>query len=114
MHNQTAVLRKLASVSPNSRWWIKGDGTDVTKGLWESVSGKWDGDVDLNDGKLGQLYMQYENRIKQIKSLGMQDQSTDQIRQQLVQIRDDIATDMEFLSNGMCNFMFIIWLHNLY
>lgn len=42
-----AVLRKLASVSSNSRWWIKGDGTDVTKGLWESVSGKWDGDIDL-------------------------------------------------------------------
>lgn len=54
------------------------------KGLWESVSGKWGGDIDLSDGKLGHLYTQYENRIKQVKSLGMQDQTTDQIRQQLV------------------------------
>ena len=38
----------------------------------------------LTMGKLGHLYTQYENRIKQVKSLGMQDQTTDQIRQQLV------------------------------
>ena len=33
------MLKKLANVNPNSRWWIKGDDTDVIKGLWESVSG---------------------------------------------------------------------------
>ena len=56
--------------------------------------------------RLGHLYMQYEERIKWAKSLGMQDQSTDQIRQQLVQIRDDIVTDMEFLC-------VICYVHNL-
>ena len=51
-----AVLKKLVSINPTARWWIKGDGTDVVKGLWQSVSGEWASDVDLNDGKLQHLY----------------------------------------------------------
>ena len=43
------MLEKLVSVNPTARWWIKGDGTDVIKGLWQSVSGEWSGDVDFND-----------------------------------------------------------------
>ena len=61
-----AMLNKL---NVNSRWWIKGDGTDVSKGLWESVSGEWAGDVDLNDGKLQQAYEQHQDRIKRLKVL---------------------------------------------
>ena len=37
---------------PDVYWWLKGDGTDVVKGLWQSMSGEWAGDVDINDGKL--------------------------------------------------------------
>ena len=44
------MLEKLVSINPTARWWIKGDGTDVIKGLWQSVTGEWSGDVDLNDG----------------------------------------------------------------
>ena len=33
-----AILKKLATLNVNSRWWIKGDGMDVLKGVWESVS----------------------------------------------------------------------------
>ena len=91
-------------LAPNSRWWIKGDGTDVTKGLWESVTGKWAGDVDLTDGTLNRLYKQYESKINNVNNLGMQDLGTDHIRQQLVQIQDQITSDMEFLSSGMRNF----------
>jgi len=47
-----AVIERAATLSPNTWWWIKGDGVDVVKGLWESVKGQWAGDVDLNDGEL--------------------------------------------------------------
>jgi len=46
------VLEELVSLNPNARWWIKGDGTDVIKGLWQSSTGEWSGDADLYDGKL--------------------------------------------------------------
>ena len=42
-----AVLEKLAAIHPIAQLWIKGDGTDVVKSLWQSVSGEWGGDVDL-------------------------------------------------------------------
>jgi len=41
-----AVLEELASLNPKAQWWIKGDGIDVVKGLCQSVSGQWSGDVD--------------------------------------------------------------------
>ena len=47
-----AALDELVSLNPNAQWWIKGDGTDIVKGLCQSVSGQWSGDVDLDDGKL--------------------------------------------------------------
>jgi len=37
---QTGVLEELALLNPNARWWIKGDGMDEVKGLWESVTGE--------------------------------------------------------------------------
>lgn len=46
----------------------------MLKGLWESVSGEWAGDVDLNDGKLQQAYEQHQDRIKWLKSIGLQNQ----------------------------------------
>ena len=66
------MLKKLADVNPNSQWWKKGDGTDAIKGLWESVSGVWSGDIDLNDRKLDQLYKEFEKKIKWAKDLGVQ------------------------------------------
>ena len=42
------------------------------KGLWESVSGEWAGDVDLNDGKLRQMYEQYKEKIIWVKKIGLQ------------------------------------------
>jgi len=47
------------ALNPDAHWWIKGDGTDVVKGLWESVSGQWAGEIDINDGKLKQLYKEF-------------------------------------------------------
>ena len=44
------MLHKALESDPNTRWWIKGDGVDVVKGLCESVKGQWSRDVDLNYG----------------------------------------------------------------
>ena len=35
---QMEILKRLATQDPSMGWWIKGDGTDAVKGLWESVS----------------------------------------------------------------------------
>ena len=48
-----------------------GDGTDVVKGLWQSMSGEWEGDVDINDGKLQQQYTDYNCRMEELKNLGV-------------------------------------------
>ena len=66
-----AVLEKLNAVSPKTKWWVKGDGTDVVKGLWQSVSGEWGGDTDLNDGKLQQTYDDLQKLLKWINSIGL-------------------------------------------
>ena len=44
---------------PHARWWIKGDGVDLLCSLQESVSGDWNGDVDLGDGQLQLLRAEY-------------------------------------------------------
>ena len=93
-----AMLNKL---NVNSRWWIKGDGTDVLKGLWESVSGEWAGDVDLNDGKLQQAYEQHQDRIKWLKSIGLQNQGIEHIKQDLMKAQDMISTEIGYISTGM-------------
>ena len=39
---------------------------DLTCSLQESVSGEWNGDVDLGDGKLQLLRSEYEKRLDAI------------------------------------------------
>ena len=65
------VLEKVAKINPGVHWWLKGDGTDIDKGLWQSTSGEWSGDVDLNDGKLQQEYNRYKLRMEAIDSVGL-------------------------------------------
>ena len=40
------------------KWWIKADGCDLVKGLFESTKGEWSGDVDLNSGNVLRLFIQ--------------------------------------------------------
>ena len=75
----------------------------MVKGLWESVSGEWAADIDLNDGKLTQLYKQYQDKIVWAKSIGLQDQSIEQTKQELMRAQDIITADIEFVLTGMCN-----------
>ena len=38
-------------------------------GIGESVSGEWNGDVDLNNGKLQQMYLAYRKHLNFINSI---------------------------------------------
>ena len=87
-------------MNPNARWWIKGDGTDVVKGLWESVSGEWSGDIDLNDGKLNQLYKEFQDRLAWMKCIGISDVTSEQIKEQLTKALEDNSADLAFVTSS--------------
>ena len=58
------------------------------KRLNESVSGRLNGDMDLNDGKLELQFEKYQQRIKVLKNIGLpQHHKKEQIYQDL---RSDI------------------------
>ena len=95
------MLKKLAAINPNARWWIKGDGTDMVKGLWESVSGEWSGDVDLNDGKLNQLYKEFKDRLAWVKCMAIGDIPPEQIKKHLTKAIEDNSADLAFVTSGI-------------
>ncbi|XP_065893260.1 uncharacterized protein [Dysidea avara] len=99
---QTKVLDKLAKMYPDVRWWLKGDGTDVVKGLWKSTLGEWARDVDLNDGNLQQQYTKYKCRMEEVKGLGI-GKSIEEIRSILSQEVAAIRIDLSFISNELQN-----------
>jgi len=92
------MLRKL---DRNCRWWIKGDGTDVVKGLWESVNGEWAGDVDLNDGKLREQFQQHKEKLEWAKNIDLQRQSIEHMKEDLVDAQDKVSAEIEFISEGI-------------
>lgn len=95
------VLEKLAAANPGAWWWIKADGTDVVKGLWESVRGEWEGDVDLNDGLLQSFRLDFDEHIKWIEGLGLeQRKGIDAILNDLVTGLAKLASDLEFIHTG--------------
>ena len=94
------MLRKLAALNPDAHWWIKGDGTDVVKGLWESVSGQWAGDVDLNDGKVKQLYKEFQDRITWVKRMGLDRATIEQIQEDLEKALELTSADIAFVTTG--------------
>lgn len=89
------VLQEAKVADPHARWWIKGDGVDVVKGLWESTRGQWSGDVDLGDGQLQSLYQRYQERLGRAKELGL-GQPTD-FETDLRCTLEDVTVDLEFL-----------------
>ena len=41
------MIFSAVKTDPDTRWWVKGDGVDVIKGLKESTRGEWSGDVEM-------------------------------------------------------------------
>ena len=97
---QEAALEVLKSANPDGRFWLKLDGTDVKACLMESVKGVWNGDVDLGDGKLGQLRSEYENRLQVFKALSKAE-SINVLEDTLRRRLDELIADKNFLINGL-------------
>ena len=97
------VIERAASSSPNCHWWIKGDGVDVTKGLWESTRGEWAGDVDLNDGQLQALYHKLQEWLLWVGGLGLQQRGgVEATRSDLDLALTDVSSDLAFILCGTC------------
>ena len=73
---QCHIIKSAAESDRNTSWWIKGDGVDVVQGLRESVRGQWSGDVDLNDGQLQSLYLEYKQQLKPTGEIGLGERHT--------------------------------------
>lgn len=54
----------------------------MVKGIWESTTGKWSGDVDMNDGQLQQLYQSYHQQLQWYDGIGQSSQATPEIIEQ--------------------------------
>ncbi len=63
---QQKTLDDAHRLFPKARWWIKADGVDLLCSLEESVRGDWNGDIDLDDGKLQLLRSEYTARIEDV------------------------------------------------
>ena len=55
-----AAFDELKEANPSGRFWLKLDATDIKEALMESMKGVWNGDVDLGDGKLQELRVEYD------------------------------------------------------
>jgi len=58
------MLESFKKNHPNGRFIIKADGTDLVPCVQESMKNKWNGDVDLGDGKLEKLRAEYDRLRK--------------------------------------------------
>jgi hypothetical protein len=88
---------------PNATWWLKGDGVDVVKGLFESTSGVWSGDVDLNNGEPGRQYREMNERLNFVKGLGLHERRFPTIvSNDLLLLLERSKADSKFVLEGMC------------
>lgn len=96
------MLHKAVSLSSDTTWWwIKGDGCDVVKGIWESTRGVWSGDVDLNDGKLKSFQQKYQQQIEWCNGIGLMARSSpDKIKGDLNTALLSTDSELDFITSG--------------
>lgn len=90
---------QLKKANPEGRFWLKLDATDLKEALMESVSGVWNGDVDLGDGKLQELRRVYDGRVSLAGSLTVV-QTRHGLEVELRKVIDSLADDIPFLDEG--------------
>ena len=76
------------------------DACDIKVALQESVKGKWDGDIDLGDGKLQELRAEYDARRTGacIKDAVV---TRDSLELKIRNIVDALKNDQGFLADGL-------------
>ena len=104
------MLDEAVKLFPNVNWWIKADGVDVVSGLGESIGGKWSGDVDLNDGKVQQMYTTYTHRLSFVSELGLARRECCEVEEDLLEIEEAHKDDLSFLCDGKYSSVYI---HNI-
>ena len=92
---QSHIIKSAAESDRNTSWWIKGDGVDVVQGLRESVRGQWSGDVDLNDGQLQSLYLEYKQQLKPTGEIGLGERGTQQA------VEADLNAALQVVTQGL-------------
>lgn len=91
------VLDEAVKVHPNSWWWVKADGCDLTSGLSESVNGKWSGDVNIDQEALNKLYQAYQDKLSFLKKIGTKDDKT--FQDDLVKIETETVDDIKLINS---------------
>ena len=96
------------------KWWIKADGCDLVKGLFESTKGEWSGDVDLNSGQVQKLYRDLVSRLDFIQKMGLG--SSVEMKRDLEAIVTNTTEDLKFClqSKYMCMLHSIIGIVGMY
>ena len=97
---QVEAIKELKKAHPNGRFWLKVDACDIKVALQESVKGKWDGDIDLGDGKLQEMWAEYDARRTEacIKDTVV---TRDSLELKICNTVDALKTDQEFLADGL-------------
>ena len=97
---QIEALKQLKESNPDGRFWIKVDAFDIKAALQESVKGVWNGDVDMGDGKLESLRVDYERRKSLCKGNDLKGDGVF-LELRLKQVIDALQEDVKFLSDGL-------------
>ena len=65
------------------------------------MRGEWSGDIDLNDGKLSNLYQNFKDRMKAASEIGLKENGTQQaIESDLTSSLRQLDDDVIFLNSG--------------
>ncbi|XP_070565483.1 uncharacterized protein [Ptychodera flava] len=99
---QDKVLSDMKENMPTLRVWLKGDATDVNKGLFESRQLEWNGDVDMGDGTLQKTHKEYIDNIQTIKKTGLGTRrNVKAIVEDLLNLKHGIENDLLFAKKGV-------------
>lgn len=92
------VLEEAHHIFPSAKWWIKADGCDVIESLEESVDLKWNGDIDIGDGQLQLMYLEYISRLQILKRLACDEPLSKRLMMDLISsMQDQVKKDLLFL-----------------
>ena len=94
------MLDYASKGNPHAIWWIKDEGCDVPD-LYESVTLKWSGNIDLNTGELQAFYKEYRARLRFIAEIGLKTrQGRCIVMEDLKKVRQQLADEKDFAIQG--------------
>ncbi|KAI8503729.1 hypothetical protein Bbelb_187000 [Branchiostoma belcheri] len=94
------ALKDLKAANPKGRFSIKVDGTDIKPALQESMKGEWNGDPDLQDSRLQQLRLEYENRVK-LNNIIEKERERRSLQDRIEESISHFESDSQFLKESL-------------